>query len=105
MLPRWKRVIKCCWTALIHPQVGRSGGGSAVLEMVINGQEVVRQRLSQQMHDGPAQALSNFILQTEIATRMFDLNPEQAKEELSNLRTAAMSFSKKCEPLLQNCAQ
>jgi two-component system, NarL family, sensor histidine kinase DegS len=85
-----KMLLDCAYT----PQVGRSGG-SAVLEMVINGQEVVRQRLSQQMHDGPAQALSNFILQTEIATRMFDLNPEQAKEELSNLRTAAMSSFQK----------
>jgi two-component system, NarL family, sensor histidine kinase DegS len=86
-----KMLLDCAYS----PQVGRTGSGSAVLEMVINGQEIVRQRLSQQMHDGPAQALSNFILQTEIATRMFDLNPEQAKEELSNLRTAAMSSFQK----------
>jgi two-component system, NarL family, sensor histidine kinase DegS len=85
-----KMLLDCSYS----PQAGRTGG-SAVLEMVINGQELVRQRLSQQMHDGPAQALSNFILQTEIATRMFDLNPEQAKEELSNLRTAAMSSFQK----------
>jgi len=85
-----KMLLDCAFT----PQSGRSGG-STVLEMVINGQELVRQRLSQQMHDGPAQALSNFILQTEIATRMFDLNPEQAKEELSNLRSAAMSSFQK----------
>jgi two-component system sensor histidine kinase DegS len=38
------------------------------LEMMINAQESERQRLSRQMHDGPAQALSNLILQAEIAT-------------------------------------
>ncbi len=70
-------------------------GGAAALEMVVNAQESVRQRLSQQMHDGPAQALSNFILQTDIASRLFDIDPERAKEELSNLRGAAMtSFQK-----------
>ncbi len=74
---------------------GRPGGGSAMVEMVINAQEAVRQRLSQQMHDGPAQALSNFILQTDIATRMFDIDPEKAKDELLNLRTAAMSTFQK----------
>ncbi len=76
-------------------QSGRPGGGSAIVEMVINAQEAVRQRLSQQMHDGPAQALSNFILQTDIATRMFDIDPEKAKDELLNLRTAAMSTFQK----------
>jgi two-component system, NarL family, sensor histidine kinase DegS len=98
-LERYVNTLEKCHKMLLDcafsPQVGHTGGGSAVLEMVINGQEVVRQRLSQQMHDGPAQALSNFILQTEIATRMFDLNPEQAKEELSNLRSAAMSSFQK----------
>ena len=39
----------------------------ASVEMMIQAQEAERQRLSRQMHDGPAQALSNFILQTEIA--------------------------------------
>ena len=39
----------------------------ASVEMLVNAQEAERQRLSRQMHDGPAQALSNFILQTEIA--------------------------------------
>ncbi|MEA4909859.1 MAG: sensor histidine kinase [Anaerolineaceae bacterium] len=72
-----------------------NGSGSAILEMVINGQESVRQRLSREMHDGPAQALSNFIVQTEIATRLFDIDPEKAKDELHNLRTAAMSTFQK----------
>ncbi len=72
---------------------GRSKGGSASLEMVINAQEAERQRLSRQMHDGPAQALSNFIVQTEIASRLLE-QPARAQEELDNLKNAAMNTFK-----------
>jgi len=65
-------------------------GSTANLEMVINAQEAERQRLSRQMHDGPAQALSNFILQTEIAMRLLDVDMEQARGELSALKSSAM---------------
>jgi two-component system, NarL family, sensor histidine kinase DegS len=63
------------------------GFGSA--EMMIQAQEAERQRLSRQMHDGPAQQLSNFILQTEIAMRLFDVDQDKARSELSNLKGAA----------------
>jgi two-component system sensor histidine kinase DegS len=67
----------------------------ASVEMLVNAQESERQRLSRQMHDGPAQALSNFILQTEIAMRLLDVDPAQAKEELSNLKVSAMGTFQK----------
>lgn len=63
--------------------------GMEAIETTIRAQEAERQRLSRQMHDGPAQTLSNFILQTEIAMRLFDLDPEKAKQELEALRTTA----------------
>jgi two-component system sensor histidine kinase DegS len=74
-----------------------AGGKSqmASVEMLVNAQESERQRLSRQMHDGPAQALSNFILQTEIAMRLLDVDPAQAKEELSNLKVSAMGTFQK----------
>ncbi|CAG1016460.1 two-component system, NarL family, sensor histidine kinase DegS [Anaerolineales bacterium] len=67
----------------------------AGIEMIVNAQEAERQRLSRQMHDGPAQALSNFILQTEIAMRLLDVDPAQAKDELGNLKTSAMGTFQK----------
>lgn len=67
----------------------------AGIEMIVTAQEAERQRLSRQMHDGPAQALSNFILQTEIAMRLLDVDPVQAKEELGNLKTSAMGTFQK----------
>ena len=53
-----------------------------VIESVIQAQEAERHKLSSKMHDGPAQALSNFILQAEIAQRLFDMDLDQAREEL-----------------------
>jgi two-component system, NarL family, sensor histidine kinase DegS len=79
---------------------GDSAGGSAKsttasIESIIQAQESERQRLSRQMHDGPAQALSNFILQTEIAMRLLDVDAAQAREELNNLKTSAMGTFQK----------
>ena len=77
---------------------GRSGATKATVEtveMMIQAQESERQRLSRQMHDGPAQALSNFILQTEIAMRLFDLDQAKAREELETLKGSATSTFQK----------
>ena len=59
------------------------------LEMLIQAQEAERKRLSRQMHDGPAQALSNLILETEIAMRLFDVDQAKAYEELVSLKNSA----------------
>lgn len=62
---------------------------SVGIEQVIEAQEEERRRISRQIHDGPAQSLSNFILQTEIAMRLFDASPEDARSELNSLKDAA----------------
>lgn len=80
------------------PKGGAKDGGAAgsagagadpVVVRIINAQESERQRLSKTLHDGPAQSLTNFILQAEIVQRLFDSNPEQARIELQNLKTTA----------------
>lgn len=82
----------------LRNQLGGAGKGfhsAEGVEMIIQAQEAERQRLSRQMHDGPAQALSNFILQTEIAMRLFELDPVKAKEELESLKlSATQAFQK-----------
>ena len=67
------------------------GGGASTIQQIIEAQEDERRTISRQLHDGPAQALSNFILQTEIAVRLFSTDHEKAKEELGNLKAAAAS--------------
>jgi two-component system sensor histidine kinase DegS len=58
---------------------------------IIEAQELERQHLARQMHDGPAQSLTNLILQAEIVERMFDVDPNKARTELGNLKNAANS--------------
>jgi two-component system sensor histidine kinase DegS len=53
---------------------------------VIEAQETEKQRLARLMHDGPAQLLTNVILQAEICQRLLDTDPERAREELDNLK-------------------
>ncbi|MDZ4764422.1 MAG: histidine kinase [Chloroflexota bacterium] len=72
-----------------------SKGGAANIVRIIGAQEDERQRLARQMHDGPAQSLTNFILQAEICQRLFDRNPARAAEELHNLKSvASVTFQK-----------
>jgi two-component system sensor histidine kinase DegS len=76
-----------------EPAGGAKGGFNIV--RIIQAQEEERQRLARQMHDGPAQSLTNFILQTEICQRLFDRNPQRAAEELGVLKTVAgVTFQK-----------
>ncbi|HEC23672.1 MAG TPA: hypothetical protein ENI95_12235, partial [Chloroflexi bacterium] len=56
---------------------------------VIDAQELERERLAKQMHDGPAQSLTNFILQAEICEKLFDRDADKAREELARLKESA----------------
>jgi two-component system sensor histidine kinase DegS len=56
---------------------------------VIDAQEEERERLARQMHDGPAQSLTNFILQAELCKTLFDKKPDKAREALAKLMTDA----------------
>ena len=78
--------------AEVAPGVVTAGGHDGEIDLVqklIEAQEDERRKISRQIHDGPAQSLSNFILQTEIALRLFDSDSEKAREELSSLKAAA----------------
>jgi len=80
---------------LPESQAAETGGTTAeappsqgMIIRIIEAQESERQLLARQMHDGPAQALTNLILQAEICERLFDKDPVQARTELGNLKTA-----------------
>ncbi|MEO0561424.1 MAG: histidine kinase, partial [Chloroflexota bacterium] len=69
-------------------EVGISASSMNIIR-IVQAQEDERRRLANQMHDGPAQSLTNFVLQAEICERMFDRDPEGAREELVNLKESA----------------
>ena len=98
-LERFKTTLERARAAASGGGASASSGGAkspmASVEMLVNAQETERQRLSRQMHDGPAQALSNFILQTEIAMRLMEIDANQARDELNNLKSSAMGTFQK----------
>ncbi len=84
--------------ALSGPEETAKGvAAAASLDIIgiIRAQEDERQRLSRALHDGPAQSLTNFILQAEICQRLFDRNPDKAAEELGALKSNASSAFQK----------
>ncbi len=70
-------------------------GGDNVAMRIIEAQEGERQRLARQMHDGPAQSLTNLILQAEIVEKSFDLGGDQGRSELANLKDAVNATFRK----------
>jgi len=69
---------------------------------IIEAQERERRRLSRQMHDGPAQSLTNLILQAEICERLMDADPEQARAELVNLKSSVAGTFQKVKEFILN---
>ncbi len=57
-----------------------------LLQAVVDTQEEERARIARQVHDGPAQAMANVVLQSEISERLFEIDPKRSREELAALR-------------------
>jgi two-component system sensor histidine kinase DegS len=53
---------------------------------IVEAQEAERSRLAQEIHDGPAQVLSNAIFQIEYVERVLPTDPRAATSELATLR-------------------
>ncbi len=59
---------------------------SRLLQAVVDTQEEERKRIARQVHDGPAQAMANVVLQSEISERLFEVDPQRSRTELAALR-------------------
>src|SRR5207248_2436885 len=59
---------------------------SRLLQAVVDTQEEERKRIARQVHDGPAQAMANVVLQSEISERLFDVDAQKSRGELASLR-------------------
>lgn len=57
----------------------------ATSRAVLAAQENMRRDIAREMHDGPAQSLTNIILQAQIVERLLDRDPEQARREVGTL--------------------
>jgi two-component system, NarL family, sensor histidine kinase DegS len=71
---------------------GADGDGSrgpadtpAVTRLLLGAQEDLRREIARAMHDGPAQSLTNIVLQAQIVERLVARDPEQAQAEVRQL--------------------
>ena len=53
---------------------------------IIRAQEEERQRIARDIHDGPAQSMSNIVLKAEICEKLIDLDMNKTKAELKELK-------------------
>ncbi len=58
-----------------------------LLQAIVDTQEAERKRIARQVHDGPAQAMANVVLQSEISERLFEVDPQRSRTELAALRS------------------
>ncbi|MEO8470237.1 MAG: histidine kinase [Chloroflexota bacterium] len=57
----------------------------ALSKLVLSAQEDLRREIARNMHDGPAQSLTNIVLQAEIVERLVSRDPSAAAGELRQL--------------------
>jgi len=83
-------------TDLLDPKMTPQG----MVISIIEAQEQERLRLSRQMHDGPAQSLTNLVLQAEICERLFDRDADRARIELGELKASVISTFQKVKAFI-----
>ncbi|MCS7282441.1 MAG: sensor histidine kinase [Anaerolineae bacterium] len=97
-----QRVLEACQMREVAPKATAPGEETPAVIRVIEAQERERQQLARQMHDGPAQALTNLVLQAEICERLFEVDPDQARAELANLKSAVVSTFQRIRTFIAN---
>lgn len=68
-----------------HSADAESGTPPAVSRLVLTAQEDLRREIARAMHDGPAQSLTNIVLQAQIVERLVAQDPTSASGELRQL--------------------
>jgi two-component system sensor histidine kinase DegS len=73
-------------TPLGTPEGATSAATSAAMHRLLqSAQEDLRRDIARGMHDGPAQSLTNIVLQTQIVERLIERDPAAARAEVREL--------------------
>jgi two-component system, NarL family, sensor histidine kinase DegS len=85
------RSLETAWLFLERGDASLGGGPDSILPAdiqmrIVEAGEAERSRLAQEIHDGPAQALSNAIFQVEYIDKVLDQDSRMAHTELRFLR-------------------
>lgn len=90
---RYQRSLQQALNTLIQLQNARQQRGEvdpaiAHVARIVQTQERLRQRIAQQLHDGPAQALANVVLSAEICEQTIERDLGRTRSELINLKNS-----------------
>lgn len=90
---RYLRSTQQVLNTLLQLQSARQKKGEvdpaiAHVARIVQTQEQLRQRIAQQLHDGPAQALANVVLSAEICEQTIDHDVGRTRSELLSLKNA-----------------
>lgn len=69
---------------------------------IIRAQEEERKRVAREIHDGPAQSMSNVVIKAEICEKLIDKNIEDARNELRNLKTVMRESLQEVRKIIYN---
>lgn len=69
---------------------------------IIEAQEDERKRFAREIHDGPAQSMSNIVIKAEICEKLIDKNIGEAKVELRNLKKITRDSLQEVRKIIYN---
>ncbi len=69
---------------------------------IIEAQEDERKRFAREIHDGPAQSMSNIVIKAEICEKLIDKNISEAKGELRNLKKITRDSLQEVRKIIYN---
>ncbi|QNU68509.1 sensor histidine kinase [Ruminiclostridium herbifermentans] len=69
---------------------------------IIEAQEDERKRFAREIHDGPAQSMSNIVIKAEICEKLIDKNIGEAKDELRNLKKITRDSLQEVRKIIYN---
>ncbi len=69
---------------------------------IIEAQEEERKRVAREIHDGPAQSMSNIVIKAEVCEKLIDKNIHDAKNELQNLKKVMRESLQEVRKIIYN---
>ncbi|WP_024834205.1 sensor histidine kinase [Ruminiclostridium josui] len=69
---------------------------------IIEAQEEERKRVAREIHDGPAQSMSNIVIKAEICERLLDKDINEARKELQNLKKVMRDSLQEVRKIIYN---
>ena len=91
-IARYRDAVAGYIAALEGVDASAAGGGDPdapmppeIARQIMGAQEDLRREIAREMHDGPAQSLTNIVLQAQIVERLMTDDPERAAREVGQL--------------------